>query len=541
MVFLFFKKSIIDRSKVIAMVFFALLFMLVLRLYYIQVHPAKLVQGELKNYQTEVFNGSRYSVIDTNGESLVNDIEKYVLVIDSKPFRLNNYEDTIEDLLALNFIMKSEYSEFSYTDVMSSSGKLYYYLTYESYEKINRLSNIKGIYTYVYTEREAVEAGKIEDIIATVEESQVPEDSLQEKIYNYIKDNQYEEGEYSLNDKSIYELTNKSDTSENKNIQLTVNKDWTEKIKDVLNSKNYSFLDNVGVVLLESNSGKIRALVQKDDAMANVDLGIGSIGYEPGSIFKVLTESIVLDMGLTDSNDVYCCSGEICSKNGEPYAHGPLSVDEALQISCNDIFAQLGNIVGYDNMLRYTEKLGLYQKVLGLSGENKEEALGIKPTLSEGVSNFSIGQCITVTPLQIAGAINAVVNDGIYIKPYIIENIVDNDGNVISTEESESRRVFSTTTSEIVQKSMSDVIWLGTGYEARVEGINEGGKTGTSTGEGGGTNHGWFAGYFEYNGQKYTLVVVAPNIGETHPDGRELGGGNTGAPIFRDIVNSLIK
>ena len=188
---MFFKKSIIDRSKVIAMVFFALLFMLVLRLYYIQVHPAKLVQGELKNYQTEVFNGSRYSVIDTNGESLVNDIEKYVLVIDSKPFRLNNYEDTIEDLLALNFIMKSEYSEFSYTDVMSSSGKLYYYLTYESYEKINRLSNIKGIYTYVYTEREAAEAGKIEDIIATVEESQVPEDSLQEKIYNYIKDIQY--------------------------------------------------------------------------------------------------------------------------------------------------------------------------------------------------------------------------------------------------------------------------------------------------------------------------------------------------------------
>ena len=40
---------------------------------------------------------------------------------------------------------------------------------------------------------------------------------------------------------------------------------------------------------------------------------------------------------------------------------------------------------------------------------------------------------------------------------------------------------------------------------------------------------------------KYTLVVVAPNIGETHPDGRELGGGNTGAPIFRDIINSLIK
>ena len=58
MVFLFFKKSIIYRSKIIAIVFFALLFMLILRLYYIQVHPTKLVQGELKNYQTEIFNGS---------------------------------------------------------------------------------------------------------------------------------------------------------------------------------------------------------------------------------------------------------------------------------------------------------------------------------------------------------------------------------------------------------------------------------------------------------------------------------------------------
>ncbi|MCQ2969672.1 MAG: penicillin-binding protein 2 [Clostridium sp.] len=538
---MFFKKSIIDRSKVIAIVFFSLLFMLILRLYYIQVHPTKLVQGELKNYQTEIFNGSRYSVIDTNGESLVNDTEKYVLVIDSKPFKLNNYEDTIEDLLALNFIMKSEYADFSYTDVMSSSGKLYYYLTYESYEKINKLKDIKGIYTYVYTEREAAEAGKIEDLIATVETSEIKDGSLQEKIYNYIKDNQYEEGEYSLNDKSIYKLIKKSDTSFNKNIQLTINKKWTEKVKEILNDESYSFLENIGVVLLESNTGKIRVLLQKNNSMANINLGIGSIGYEPGSIFKVLTDAIVLDMGLTDNNDVYSCSGEICSKNGEPYAHGPLTLNEALQISCNDIFAQVGTMAGYDNMLRYTEKLGLYQKVLNLSGENKDEAEGTKPTLKDGVSNFSIGQCVTVTPLQISGAINAVVNDGVYIKPYIIENIVDNNGNIISTEESESRRVFSKTTSEIVQKSMNDVIWLGTGYEARVEGINEGGKTGTSTGEGGATNHGWFAGYFEYNGQKYTLVVVAPNIGDKHPDGRELGGGNTGAPIFRDIVNLLIK
>lgn len=536
-----FKRVLINRSKIVAIAFFSVIFMLILRLYYIQVHPTKLVQGELNNYQTETFSQSRYSIVDTNGENLIDYDEKYVLVIDSKPFKLNNYQETIEELLALNFILKSEYVDFSYTDIMSSAGKMYYYLTYESYEKVKKLSTIKGIYTYTYKEKKTLQSGKIENVMANVEENSIVEGSFEEEIYNYIKDNEYYEGEYSLNDKSIYELSDTSNTENNKNIQLTIDNNWTKKIKDVLNKESYSFLENIGVVLLESETGKIRAMTQKDDSMPNVNLGVGSIGYEPGSIFKVLTEAIAIDMGLTDNNDVYYCSGLICSKNGEAYGHGPLTVDEALQVSCNDVFAELGSLVEYENMIKYTQKLGLYEKVLGVSGENKEESLGIKPTKESGISNFSIGQCVTVTPLQIAGAINAVVNDGIYIKPYIIENIIDDIGNVVLEYETESRRVFTSTTSEIVQKSMYDEIWKGTGYEARVEGINEGGKTGTSTGEGGATNHGWFAGYFEHNGKKYTMVVIAPDIGETHPDGRELGGGNTGAPIFRDIINSIIK
>ena len=87
---------------------------------------------------------------------------------------------------------------------------------------------------------------------------------------------------------------------------------------------------------------------------------------------------------------------------------------------------------------------------------------------------------------------------------------------------------------------MSKVIFDGSGYEAKIEGVNMGGKTGTSTGNNG-TNHGWFAGYFEKDSKLYTIVVIAPNIGGKHPDGRELGGGNTGAPIFREIVSELIK
>lgn len=528
------------KIKITCGFFIAVILLLIIRLYYIQVHPAKVVQGELKNYQMETTAQMRFKVLDMDGNDMIQYDNKYVLVIDTQPFKLNNYEETLEDLLALNFIMKSEDSSFNYTDIIQGSGKVYYEITEETYHKIEKLTNIKGIYTYAYKSPDLKEGWKIENFIASIDQNKDSKiGDFQKQVNEYIKDNVYDTNNYYLDDKSVYSIVEVNDKSSNKNIRLTINSDWTQKIREVLASEDYSFLKNVGVVLIESDTGKIRAMVQKDESQANVNLCIGSIGYEPGSIFKILTEAISLDLGITNADDVYYCEGAICTKKGESYAHGALTVEQALEVSCNDIFAQLGNKAGYGNMLSYTEKLGLYKQVLGIDGKNKEEASGVKITEDEGVSNFSIGQCITVTPLQIAGAINAVVNDGVYIKPSLIDAVVDNDNNEIIKDENEEVRVFSSTTSEIVQNTMNKVIWQGTGYEAKVDGVEEGGKTGTSTGEGGATNHGWFAGYFSLGGRKYTMVIVAPNIGDTHPDGRELGGGNTGAPIFRDIINAL--
>lgn len=529
------------RIKIIAYLFLCFLIGLSIRLYYLQVHPAQVVQGDLQNHQTEYISKIKYSILDTNGKNMLNYNKKYVMVLDTKPFSLNNYEETLEDLLALNFIMKSEDSEFNYTDIMKEEGKIYYKITEETYEKINKLNNIKGIYCYKYDDLDMKEGWKIENFIASINENEVEEDSFQEVIMSYVQDNSYPSISFNLNDKSIYDNGNININEENNNLKLTLDSQWEDKIREILAKDDYSFLTNIGVVLLESETGKIRAMVQKDETAANINLGIGNLGYEPGSIFKLITESIALDLGLIDTSDIFTCDGEICTRAGESYSHGPLTVEEAIQVSCNDVFAKIGAKIGYEKMLEYTTNLGLYRKVLGLSGQNKEEAEGVTPAYNDGISNFSIGQCLTVTPLQIAGAINAIVNDGIYIQPYLVEEILDDDDNILERISGEEKRVFSTTTAKIVQNSMYDVIWKGTGYEAKVEGVNQGGKTGTSTGEGGATNHGWFAGFFEMEGKKYTLVVIAPNIGDKHPDGRELGGGNTGAPIFRDIINTLIE
>ena len=341
--------------------------------------------------------------------------------------------------------------------------------------------------------------------------------------------------------KQLVEYGRSIEKENNKNIRLTIDKSITEKIRNVLKSDEFNNLDNVGVVLLESKSGKIRAMVQKDESEANINLGIGQLGFEPGSIFKILTEAIALNEGLINVTDTFYCDGSICNNNGKPYAHGALTVSKAFELSCNDIYAKIGNLIGYENMLKYTTNLGLFNKVLGVSGENREEASGVMPKATDGISNFAIGQCVTVTPLQIAGAINAVVNDGVYIKPSIIEDIVDDNNNIIESEQNKENRIFTSTTSKLVKMDMKNVVLNGTGTEAKVDGIIEGGKTGTATGEGGATTHGWFAGYFELNNNEYTLVVVTPNIQGRNENGVELAGGNTAAPIFREIIKSLIN
>ena len=529
------------KSLIVCIVFFSIFIALTIRLYILMIYPTTSVQGQLENNQVEYTSDSNYKLFDTNGNSLINYKNKYIMVLDTQPFKLNNYEETLQDLLALNFIMKSEDEDFNFTDIMNQSGKLYYTITEETYEKINKLNDIKGIYTYVYNELDLKEGWSVENIIASINKDNVLEDSFESSILDIIKDNKRPTIGFYLDEKSIYRSNETNYGENNKNIKLTIDKEWSDKIKDVLNSDDYSNLDNVGVVLLESSTGKIRAMVQKDESEANVNLGIGQLGFEPGSIFKVLTEAIALNEGLINMDDTFYCSGDICSNGGKPYAHGSLTINQAFEVSCNDIFAKVGQLIGYKKMLKYTTNLVLYNKVLGLSGENREEAVGVMAKPSDGISNFAIGQCITVTPLQIAGAINAVVNDGIYIKPSLVEAIVDEDNNVIETIQNEENRIFTSTTSKLVKNSMYDVIWEGTGSASKIEGITQGGKTGTATGQGGATTHGWFAGYFELNNKMYTLVVVVPNINGVDANGNDLGGGNTAAPIYRDIVKSLMQ
>lgn len=526
-----------DRIKISLSIFYLIILALTLRLYFLQVYPSEVVAVEMTNHQVENISDVKYRVFDTLGVDMITSKIEHVMVLDTKPFMLNNYEETIEDLMALNFIMKDENSDFNYTDIMNEPGKHYYKVSEETFLKLNKLKDIKGIYTYKNEVLDNKEAWRVETIFSTILDEGFAEGSLGDELNEYIGDNSLPRARFYLDDKANYS-EGVLDLGEPEHLKLTINNEWQDEISDILKKEEYNFMDNIGVIVSEVDSGKVRALVQKDETQPNINLGMEQLGYEPGSIFKSFIEAIGLELGLITSKTAYPCTGQICSRNGESFSHGTLTIEDAMAVSCNDIIAVVGRNVGYDNLMNYSEQIGLFQRVFNINGKSGSEATGVRPDESVGMNNLSIGQSIVVTPIQMMGLYNTIANDGIYVKPRIIEAIVDENNNIINEYKSEENRVFSETTAKITQETLVKAVNEGIGLQAKVEGVNIGGKTGTSTGQGRG-DHGWYAGYFEYSGKKYSIVVLAPNLPKEHPDGYNAGGANTGAPIFADIVRFI--
>lgn len=506
---------------------------LTVRLWKLQIYPSEKVVGSYQNHQEENISNMNYMVLDTNGKDLMKYDKKYILVIDTKPFSLNNYEETLEDLMALNFIMKSENPEFNYSQIMKQSGKIYYNISEDTYNKINNLKNIKGIYTYVSDEVDTKKAWSISNMLSKILDGEHETDSLEANLYEYLKDNEKPKSEFYLDSNAVYGKQSVSISDSNKNLKLTIDKEIEDKVREILDKEEYSYLNNIGVTIMESDTGKIRAMVQKDESEANINLGIQQIGYEPGSIYKVITLGAALDMGLININNTFVGTGKIDKK-----AYGKLTVEQAFEKSCNDIFAEIGSMVGYEKLMEYSKAQGLYDRVLNFEDESSNEARGIEPSKDSGINNIAIGQCMNVTPIQMLGAINTVVNNGVYEKPYIVEGILDKDDNMIQEFKTDKKRVYSEMTSKLVKNAMRQVVINGTGIKAYIGDLDIGGKTGSSTGNEGKT-HGWFAGYFSIGGKNYTMVVFTPNIQSKGNNNEELGGGDTAAPIFKDIVKKL--
>lgn len=210
--------------------------------------------------------------------------------------------------------------------------------------------------------------------------------------------------------------------------------------------------------------------------------------YEPGSTFKIITVAAGLETGAVSAKNHYNCTGSFpiggynisCHKRG---GHGNLSLAEALQQSCNPAMIQISASTGVEDFYRYVEAFGYLEKTgVDLPSEGKsifhnKEAIG-----STELATSSFGQRFKITPLQQITAICAVANGGYLVTPYVVEHIVNSQGNITYTHTTEiKRQVISKETAATVAAMLEEgVSGDGGAKNAAVAGYKIAAKTGTS-------------------------------------------------------------
>lgn len=209
--------------------------------------------------------------------------------------------------------------------------------------------------------------------------------------------------------------------------------------------------------------------------------------YEPGSTFKIFTMATALETGAFSTSSTFHCSGYHIV-DGEKIKcwrvvpHGSQTMSEVLQNSCNPAFMQMGLSVGQKTLYEYLYNFG-FNSITGVdfSADQSGIILAPKYVKNTDLARISFGQSIAVTPLQLLTAACAVINGGTLYQPYFVDSMTDDDGNVlVKNQPVEVRKVISENTSAQMRQMLTNVVDLGGGKNAQVEGYKVGGKTGTA-------------------------------------------------------------
>jgi penicillin-binding protein A len=138
-----------------------------------------------------------------------------------------------------------------------------------------------------------------------------------------------------------------------------------------------------------------------------------------------------------------------------------------------------------------------------------------------------------VTPLQMAMVAATVANDGIVMKPQVVDRIVAPDGSVVvRSKPEELGRAIKPETAQAVAAMMKDAVEEGTGTAARISGLTVGGKTGTAETGISGLNTTWFISYAGKDRPEVAIAVVVEQQNST--------GGQTAAPVAREVLQALL-
>jgi len=335
---------------------------------------------------------------------------------------------------------------------------------------------------------------------------------------------------------------------------LTIDENITRFAEDALAEAVDKWHASGGTVIVEDPAtGDILALVsvptfdpndyEHAPADARLNRAIQWV-YEPGSVFKLVTLSAALDLGLTDPRKIIDCQeGHITLYGHVIHDHerfGDLSVEDVLVHSSDVGAIKIGLELGDDRFYQYIRRYGFGERT-GIELPREEAGLLKPPQAWSGISiaALSIGQEISVTGVQLISAYAAIANGGMRLPPRLVRD-VSVGSKWVPRPASPGRRVVSPRTAEIMKQMLEAVVERGTGkLTAQLSGYSAAGKTGTAQKivNGRYSHHLYVDSFIGFAPVEHPALVVLVSVDS--PSGGAMGGTVAG-PVFKSVMEQSL-
>ena len=268
--------------------------------------------------------------------------------------------------------------------------------------------------------------------------------------------------------------------------------------------------------------------------------------YEPGSTFKLITVSSALEEKVVSTTDTFTCNTSVniagttlhCWSSRD---HGTQTVKEAVGNSCNPVHAKIATKMGKTVFYKYLNMFGITERTgVDYPGETSSIMYDIDDVGPVELATMGYGQSISLTPIQLLSAVNAIGNGGDLLQPRYVKALTDSEGNVVKEYDTTVvRKVLSSKTASEMRDIMEYVVAEGGGGNAKVTGYRVGGKTGTANkvedGKYGDDYYSSFLGMAPMDDPQISILVVVDS-----PQG-SFYGSMVAAPIAKSILTDALR
>ncbi|MBI5747120.1 MAG: penicillin-binding protein [Nitrospirae bacterium] len=312
------------------------------------------------------------------------------------------------------------------------------------------------------------------------------------------------------------------------------------------------------IIVMDPRNGEILAMAVRPtfdpnhtDSYQPSDLRNRAITdpYEPGSTLKTLVASAAIEEGLVTPDELIYCENGSFNIGGrvlhDHEKHGLLPFKDVIKVSSNIGTAKVGMRLGEERLYKYIRAFGLGEKTdIDLSGESIGIVREPGSWTVKSLPSISIGQEVAATPIQLITAVAAIANGGWLMRPHLVDEIRDQEGNIVFKSAPEViRRVVSFDTAREMIKILTRVTERGgTGEKAVISGYSVAGKTGTAQKKAAGSR-GYSAEYFVSSfigfvpSQDPRLIIL---VVIDEPEGVSWGG-SIAAPVFKNVAEEILN